>query len=344
MQRFKNILLYVGGEPVEKAAFEHVATLARRNQAFLTVAGTLEALPPEVRLLAKFTNPAELQDLFVQEFDKQLEHLIAPISAEGVRIRVKILNGKPLLEIIREVLRNRHDLVMLAVEGKLRLSEKMLGSIAIQLMRKCPCPVWVIKPKLHHHYARILAAVDPTPDDGEKKRINKKIMELAISLAEMEGSELHVVHAWTQFAERILGGRAGLSQTKLDEILRETEKLHKRRLDEFLVKYDLENLKPQAHLVKGEPENVIPELAKTKQPDLIIMGTSSRTAISGLLFGNTAEKVLQQVDCSILIVKPEGFVAPVKLVEKQGKQSLSYASNYGSFAMLAGQERSIRGR
>jgi len=43
------------------------------------------------------------------------------------------------------------------------------------------------------------------------------------------------------------------------------------------------------------------------------MGTLSRTGISGLLIGNTAEKVLRQVDCSVLIVKPDGFITPVKL-------------------------------
>jgi universal stress protein E len=43
------------------------------------------------------------------------------------------------------------------------------------------------------------------------------------------------------------------------------------------------------------------------------MGTVSRAGIAGLLIGNTAEKVLPQVDCSMLTVKPEGFVTPVKL-------------------------------
>jgi nucleotide-binding universal stress UspA family protein len=50
-----------------------------------------------------------------------------------------------------------------------------------------------------------------------------------------------------------------------------------------------------------------------EQIDLIVMGTVGRSGISGLFIGNTAEKVLQKVDCSVLAVKPEGFVSPVKL-------------------------------
>jgi len=41
------------------------------------------------------------------------------------------------------------------------------------------------------------------------------------------------------------------------------------------------------------------------------MGTVCRTGVAGLFIGNTAEKVLRQVDCSLLTVKPEGFVTPV---------------------------------
>ena len=45
------------------------------------------------------------------------------------------------------------------------------------------------------------------------------------------------------------------------------------------------------------------------------MGTVSRTGVTGFLIGNTAEKVLRQVDCSVLVVKPDKFVTPVKLDE-----------------------------
>lgn len=45
-----------------------------------------------------------------------------------------------------------------------------------------------------------------------------------------------------------------------------------------------------------------------------IMGTVGRTGIPGFLIGNTAETVLRQVACSVLAVKPTGFVTPVQPV------------------------------
>ncbi|HBX95053.1 MAG TPA: universal stress protein UspA and related nucleotide-binding protein [Hyphomonas sp.] len=47
--------------------------------------------------------------------------------------------------------------------------------------------------------------------------------------------------------------------------------------------------------------------------DTVVIGTIGRVGIPGLLMGNTAEKVLRQLDCSLLALKPEGFVSTVML-------------------------------
>jgi nucleotide-binding universal stress UspA family protein len=41
------------------------------------------------------------------------------------------------------------------------------------------------------------------------------------------------------------------------------------------------------------------------------MGTVARTGVRGFIMGNTAETVLEQIDCSVLAIKPQGFVTPV---------------------------------
>jgi nucleotide-binding universal stress UspA family protein len=64
--------------------------------------------------------------------------------------------------------------------------------------------------------------------------------------------------------------------------------------------------------MKGKPGDVIPSLAHQKHVELIIMGTIARTGIPGFFIGNTAEKTLVKVDCSVLAVKPKSFSTPVK--------------------------------
>ena len=45
--------------------------------------------------------------------------------------------------------------------------------------------------------------------------------------------------------------------------------------------------------------------------DTIVMGSVGRTGLAGFFIGNTAETVLSRVKCSVLTVKPDGFVSPV---------------------------------
>ena len=72
----------------------------------------------------------------------------------------------------------------------------------------------------------------------------------------------------------------------------------------------------QIHLFAGSAAAVIPKFAQEKGVDLIVMGTRARDGLSGLLVGNTAEKVMAQVDCEMLVVKPDDFVSLVAQEER----------------------------
>jgi len=274
----------------------------------------LEALSPVSLIPASGVSHMGIQEQIAEAEGHYLEKIIASIRQAEVQVDGKVLYGTPFLEIIREVLRNEHDLVMIAAEGGGGLKEILFGRTTMHLMRKCPCPVWVIKPDQPARYTRILAAVDPIPHDEVRNALNTKIMELATSLARSERSELIIIHAWNVFGESMLrSGRARLPKQEVDKLVREIQEAHKRWLITLLGKHPLEDLQRQVYMLKGEAGRLIPVLAKMKEVELIVMGTVSRTGVAGLFIGNTAEKVLRKVNCSVLTVKPEGFITPIKL-------------------------------
>jgi universal stress protein E len=314
LKRFKNILFYTDGKMGSRFALGRVVKLANRNQGRLTVLKVVEELPRELSRIAAGMPWENLQSMATQEARERLEPLVAPFRKEGPPMELEVLCGKPFIEIIRAVLRRQHDLVMMTAEGRRGLREVLFGSTSLHLMRKCPCPVWVIKPSRRQRFARILAAVDPDPLDVVRDGVNTKIMELATSLAGLEESELHVVHAWQVCAQRVLRGwQARVPETQLDDWAEQAREAHQRRFDELLGKFNLMELKHRLHLVEGEAGTVIPQLASKERIDLIVMGTVARAGLEGYFIGNTAETVLQRVGCSVLTVKPDGFVSPVKL-------------------------------
>ena len=309
MKRFENILLVTYGSGDIRAALKRAVRLAKENQARLTLVDVVEKLSPETTTLPKGISNAELEEMATRRQHEQAERLIAPIRDQGVDINAKVLVGKPFIEIIREVLRNKNDLVIKSAPAKPKDKASLFRSTDMQLMRACPCPVWLIKPSHRKKYARILAAVDPDPSDEVKNRLNELIMDLATSLAKIERSELHVVHTWILYSEAVLKLLIG----NVTKLARDTRKTHRRWLKALLEKYDLEKLKPHVHLLEGKAKELVPALARKKDVELIILGTVARSGLPELLIGNTAENVLSQVDCSVLAVKPEGFITPVEL-------------------------------
>jgi len=315
MKRFKKILFVAAPNTDVTVSFRRTLSLAKHNQAHLTVVDIIDRLPPDLLRLITVMNPIELQEIMIKERLSQLEKLVKPARKKGIRISTKVLIGKPFLEIIHEVLRNHHDLVIKSAEGKGTAKQLLFGSTDMHLMRKCPCPVWVIKSSKRKQYARILAAVDPDPFNEEAKELNTLIMDLATSLAMQEQSELHIIHVWKPFVESYFRPRTAWLQGGTDWAAISERKLHKEWLDKLLTNYSLEAIDHHVHLLKGNAGHVISKLANKKRVELLVMGTVARTGIPGFLIGNTAEMVLNQVNCSVLTVKPEGFVTPVKIDE-----------------------------
>ena len=179
-------------------------------------------------------------------------------------------------------------------------------------MRKCPCPVWAIKPSSKTGFDRIMAAVDFDPAHEENQALNTKIIELASSLAEFQDAELYVVHAWRLYGENLLRNRSGLRPNEIDKIVERSLETHRRWLNDLVQKNAPTIPEHRIHLLKGEAGDLIPETAIKIKVDLIVMGTVGRTGIPGYFIGNTAERILQQVNCSVMAVKPDRFVSPVE--------------------------------
>jgi len=325
MQRFKDILFVVTPDTPPGAAFKRASALADNNQARLTVIKVIDEIPNNTKLPDSSLSPKDLQARLVADHQQGLEELAASCSKK-IEIQIKVLIGIPFIEITREVLRGGHDLVIKIAKSDDKRLVKLFGSDDMHLLRKCPCPVLLIKSNSHEVYHRILAAVDADDNYAPKELntrhlLNIKILEMASSLALSEAAELHVVHAWRAIAESML--QSGFIKRSAEEVVdyvEEVRQQHTQKLnmlmDEITSKLGqdaMEHLKPKTQLVKGLPRVEIPDFAEKIKTDLVVMGTVGRTGIPGLIMGNTAETILNQINCSVLAIKPSGFVSPVTL-------------------------------
>jgi nucleotide-binding universal stress UspA family protein len=310
MKRFKNILYVVEQTADQISALARAVSLAENNQAQLKIISVIPFVADEYG--------TDSRDYHM----KSLESLIEPFR-HRTDIRYEVLMGTVFLEVIRAVLRNGHDLVIKIAENA-AFMKRLFGSDDMHLLRKCPCPLWLMKTQDKSNYSCILAAVDfdPLKTDEVQQALNRNILELAGSLALSDFAALHLIHTWEAFAESVMRARSDVKPESLFAYDEKERLLHQQGLNMLSatlrdrIGTDAYNyISPSLHLLKGPARKMIPESAVKLNADLVVMGTVARTGIPGLIIGNTAEAILGQLRCSVLAVKPPGFTVPVKLGE-----------------------------
>jgi universal stress protein E len=235
---------------------------------------------------------------------KALEELVEEIREAGIEAKIHYCQDRVWMEITRMALRDRADLVIVGKRNVSRESGRRLGTVAIKLLRKCPCPVWVVRPAHDLVHRLVLAATDLSP-------VGDLAVRYGAYLSERHNCNLHVVHAWQMpIALQMRAHR--LEEGEFTEAIDEIKKKCAAQIESNLTEYKCTD-GLTIHSSKGAPSQVIREAVAHLDPDILVMGSISRAGIAGVLLGSTAERLLDRVDCSILAVKPDDFVSPVTL-------------------------------
>lgn len=313
MKRFNNILYFAEPDLDQTAALARAVSLAENNQARLILLQVSE--PPRAGILVESdtleARAAELRERIAAS----LEAMVAPWR-ERLTIDIQVRLGAPLLAVIQEFLAEGLDLIIKLASPKTGLLDRLLGGADLQLLRKAPCPVWILSPQDQDNYRRILAAVDfdPWRPELENDGLNRRILELSSSLALADFAELHLVHSWEPLSEDMMRLWSGPDDAaKIADTVNTEHLLHQkgfqhllRQLRNWIGADAYDYLKPRPHLLRGSAPETIPALVERLKFDLVVMGTVGRSGISGLVIGNTAEAILSQLRCALLAVKPEG--------------------------------------
>lgn len=307
MTRFEKILVIFDSEERDSTALKLALQLAVDSGGSLTLVHVIPPFPSEIP--DGLGGMEELKQTLMDAAEATLNDAMEGLPESPIAIHTRVFWGHTAMEVSRVVVQEGFNLVMKGTGRRNKFPGQLLGSVDMRLLRKCPCPVWLVKPGGHDYVTTILAAVDPNSAQEDHQHLNESILDLGMALAEMESAELHVLHAWTPW-----GGSLLRSRMKSDEFSNYVQQMRTRAakdLTSLLRPFDGTIPRLNRHLVEGEPEEVVPDFVRTHEVDVVVMGTVGRAGVPGFLIGNTAEKILADVECSVLAVKPAGFLTPV---------------------------------
>lgn len=311
MNRFHNIFYISRGVEDETEGLKQALSLARNNHANLTVMVLTPELPRQMQAY---------REKFAGALESEMRACVTA-AAEAVKIDATELDyalvfdtdTTPATKIIKEILRKGYDLVIKEAESK--EAGKGFRAVDMDLLRKCPCPVWlcrsISKPRAQINYA---VAIDPECEEKQAEALSVQMLGMARALADSCSGRLSIVSCWDFEFEEFLRHNpwAPVPEREIQESGNRAQTEHRAALDALIAQAGIDGEDNVVLHYQGKPDNVIPKFVEDQAIDVLVMGTLARTGIPGVTIGNTAENILQKLSCSLLALKPHGFVSPVK--------------------------------
>lgn len=241
--------------------------------------------------------------------DKQLwlDDLISDLNPT-IEINSQVVwHNRPFETIVERVIQENYDLVIKGTHQHDKLKSVVFTPTDWHILRKCPCPVLLVKEHKWPSNGNILAAVNIGSDEAEHHSLNIKIIKEAKQLAHLIQGNVHLVNSFPGTPVNIAIEIPEFNSTEYNDIMR---KHHEQAMMAHANKFDISVA--NTHVEEGLPETVIAQVAIKIDAELVILGTVGRTGISAALIGNTAEHVIDQLNCDVLALKPDGYVSPLQ--------------------------------
>ena len=288
-----------------QAVVERAAWIARLTGSRLE----LLLCDPEVKSLAQrfiFSNEAKAIAGDIRAAQEAIiDDLAAPARAGGLDVATGVLEDRPVADaVLQRALEIEPLMLIKGTSYHSQARRAIFVDTDWQLIRSAPFPLWLVKPHELAEAPVVVAAVDPTHEDDEHARLDRLIVEQAADVADRSGGELLLLHTF----EPLTGIGAEATRTfkpirlPIDELAGRMEQEHRQKFEALAGACEIDLQK--THMLPGRARELIPWFAREKKADLVVMGAIARWGLRNRVIGSTAEKVLDDLPCDILIVKP----------------------------------------
>lgn len=235
-----------------------------------------------------------------------LEQLAAPLRQEGLTVASEVRWGKPLHRmIIARCEELSPDLVLKTAHSHGLIRRLLLSNTCWQLIRYCPAPLWLVKPEGEWGGQRLAVALDPTHSADKPASLDHQLITVAQTLGTTLGLEAHYLHSYAPLPRTLVFDAELVAD--YEYYVERTGERHREAFEQLLASHAI--AQPNTHLLQGFAEETLPRFVEEHAVDLLVMGAIARGHLDTALIGHTAERVLEGVDCDLLVLKPQTAAA-----------------------------------
>ncbi len=300
MKTYRHIITAIDFSPCCRAALREAARRASLDGATLTAVHVMsEALVHELKQ-ALMTDQASVR----ADWLERLKKFITAADAGTATIHAEVRIGHPFTELIEACRAHNADLMIMGAKGS-KNEPHRIGAITAKCVRKAPLDVLVVRQDAPGPFKHIVTCVDFSENSA-------RAVQCALHLAQQDGASLDCLNVYQSAIAMSLdyGSFAPSLPVAVDP---QAIEAWRKDLDAFLAPLIAGADGIPVTALVNERVNIreaILEHVENSHADLVVLGTRGKTGLRELLIGTTAETIVQHAPCSILAVKPAGFVSP----------------------------------
>lgn len=282
---YKKILVGYDDSPSSKAALAEAGCLAKRQGASLIVVNAVYSDEEEFGVPA--ARPEERMKLG-ENFCRVAGGLVT--DACGIKAEELVCEGEPPQVILNAAREKKADLIALGTRGRKGLKRLIMGSVTARVVVEAPCEVLVVKKGNGPNpgvYGKILVPYDGS---GASEKALARACEFSKG-----GSKVRVLYVIPRYQEMVEFIETDAIRRRLRE---EAEKIIARAAGEA----SRAAAAVETAIREGNPGDEILKMAADLGAELIAMGTSGWRGVNKALIGSTAERVISQSACPVLVI------------------------------------------
>ena len=132
----------------------------------------------------------------ISEEKRQLEDLAEPFRQQGIVVKTTALWDHPLYKgVVREIIKSGADIVFKDTHHHSAVSRALLSNTDWSLIRTCPVPLWLVKPRDVGTEPAFVAAIDPMHDHDNPAELDEEVLQTSQMLGRKVGGVVHAFHS-----------------------------------------------------------------------------------------------------------------------------------------------------
>lgn len=307
MSAYNNILVVLDPSAEKQKALNRAIELVRLQGGKLTAFLSVYDFSYEMTTMLSGEERESMRQAVIKDRELWISDFLAAPRAGGINIDIKVVwHNRPFEAVVLAVLEDEYDLVIKGTHDHDVLKSMIFTPTDWHILRKCPCPVLLVKDHDWPQGGNIIAAVNAGSEQKHHLSLNKRVISKALQMASMLKAQIHLVNSYPGTPVNIA---IEIPEFNPQEYNSTMKKHHMEAVSALAKEYDIDE--QHCHVKEGMPEDVLPGLAQSLDAEMTIIGTIGRTGFSAAIIGNTAEHVIDRLDCDVLAVKPADFVCPI---------------------------------